>query len=108
MWQAMVNDQTRMTSMFKAAMHKLELLGQPDTLVDCSDVVPVPPALNQQSAAIPAGFTEADIEGAVGVHRNLLFSHDYLKCCSAVRHHSVPDAPHHPWPGDLRPTCVRP
>lgn len=27
-----------MQTQFKAAMHKLELLGQPDTLVDCSDV----------------------------------------------------------------------
>lgn len=34
----MVDDQNRMTTQFKAAMHKLELLGQPRTLVDCSDV----------------------------------------------------------------------
>lgn len=32
------DDQTRVQTQFKAAMHKLELLGQPDTLVDCSDV----------------------------------------------------------------------
>ncbi|EIM81779.1 atypical MnP lacking 1 acidic residue [Stereum hirsutum FP-91666 SS1] len=63
MWQEMINDQTRMQTLFKAAMHKLELLGQPDTLVDCSDVVPVPAPFTG-SAVFPATFNMSDIQQA--------------------------------------------
>lgn len=45
LWQAMVNDQTRMQTQFKAAMSKLEVLGQPRNLVDCSDVYPSHPLI---------------------------------------------------------------
>lgn len=58
------DDQTRMQTQFKAVMHKLELLGQPDTLVDCSDVVPVPAPFKGQ-AVFPATFSRRDIQQAV-------------------------------------------
>lgn len=107
----MVNDQTRMTTQFKAAMHKLELLGQPDTLVDCSDVVPAPPALNVQSAAIPAGFSAADVQAAVRCLSSCAVidgarETDELNLLSIVPSYAVPDAPYHPWPGDFRPPRV--
>ncbi|KAF8175546.1 manganese peroxidase 1 [Pholiota molesta] len=39
LWQAMVDDQTRMQTQFKAAMSKLQVLGQNTRkLIDCSDV----------------------------------------------------------------------
>lgn len=60
----MTDDQTRMQTQFKAAMSKLELLGQPSTLVDCSDVVPVPAPFKGQ-AVFPATFNRGDIEQAV-------------------------------------------
>lgn len=45
-------------------MHSLELLGQPDTLVDCSDVIPVPAPFKGQ-AVFPATFSRRDIQQAV-------------------------------------------
>ncbi|PPQ70153.1 hypothetical protein CVT26_014446 [Gymnopilus dilepis] len=61
-WQAMVDDQQRMTSEFKAAMAKLQVLGQ-DTrkLVDCSDVVPVPKTFTKQ-IKFPATFSKKDLQ----------------------------------------------
>ncbi|KAF9477501.1 manganese peroxidase 1 [Pholiota conissans] len=61
-WQAMVNDQERMMSQFKAAMAKLQVLGQ-DTrkLIDCSDVVPVP-APFAGPIKFPASFSNADLQ----------------------------------------------
>nr|BAU36969.1 manganese peroxidase [Pholiota nameko] len=62
LWQAMVNDQQRMTSQFKAAMAKLQVLGQ-DTrkLIDCSDVVPVP-APFAGPIKFPASFSNKDLQ----------------------------------------------
>ena len=54
-----------MASSFAAAMAKLAILGHNvKNLVDCSDVIPVPPKLNRQ-VAFPAGLTKADVEQAV-------------------------------------------
>ena len=53
-----------MQTQFKAAMHKLELLGQPATLVDCSDVIPVPASFSGP-AVFPATFNMSDIQQAV-------------------------------------------
>nr|UDP83131.1 manganese peroxidase 4 [Cyathus bulleri] len=62
LWQAMINDQTRMQTQFKAAMARLQVLGQ-DTnkLVDCSDVVPVPASF-PGPIKFPASFSLKDIQ----------------------------------------------
>ncbi|KAI0829879.1 peroxidase [Trametes gibbosa] len=63
-WQSMVNNQAKMISTFKAAMLKLSLIGQDvSQMVDCSDVIPIPPA-PQSPAHFPAGQTSADVEQA--------------------------------------------
>nr|BAU36967.1 manganese peroxidase [Pholiota nameko] len=61
-WQAMVNDQNRMVTEFKAAMAKLQVLGQ-DTrrLIDCSDVVPVPQPF-AGPIKFPASFSNKDLQ----------------------------------------------
>ncbi|KAL4266992.1 Versatile peroxidase VPL1 [Pleurotus pulmonarius] len=63
-WQSFVNNQSKLQSAFKAAMLKLSLVAQDKSkLVDCSDVIPVPPTLNA-AAHFPAGLTKNDIEQA--------------------------------------------
>ncbi|KAF8153853.1 manganese peroxidase 1 [Crassisporium funariophilum] len=61
-WQAMVDNEARMTSEFRAAMAKMQVLGQ-DTrrMVDCSDVVPVPKPFTSQ-IKFPASFTKQDVQ----------------------------------------------
>ncbi|KAF5329228.1 hypothetical protein D9619_009314 [Psilocybe cf. subviscida] len=63
LWQSMINDQTRMQTQFKAAMAKLQVLGQPKTLIDCSDVVPVP-APFAGPIKFPASFSKAQVQQA--------------------------------------------
>ncbi|TFK35411.1 manganese peroxidase 1 [Crucibulum laeve] len=64
LWQAMVNDQTRMQTQFKAAMAKLQVLGQDvKRMVDCSDVVPVP-ATFKGPIKFPATFSQRDVQQA--------------------------------------------
>ncbi|KAF8968532.1 manganese peroxidase 1 [Flammula alnicola] len=63
LWQSMVNDQTRMMSQFKAAMSKMQLLGQDKSkLVDCSDVVVPAPATFSGPIKFPASFSQADVQ----------------------------------------------
>ncbi|KAK7045735.1 fungal class II heme-containing peroxidase [Paramarasmius palmivorus] len=63
-WQSMVGNQAKMQTAFKAAMHKLALLGQDESqLIDCSEVIPVPPALAGK-AHLPAGLNQNDVEQA--------------------------------------------
>nr|BAU36966.1 manganese peroxidase [Pholiota nameko] len=62
LWQSMINDQTRMQTQFKAAMAKLQTLGQKN-LVDCSDVVPVPAAF-AGPIKFPPSFSQADVQVA--------------------------------------------
>ncbi|PPQ78566.1 hypothetical protein CVT25_011776 [Psilocybe cyanescens] len=61
-WQEMINNQQFMMSQFKAAMAKLQVLGQ-DTrkLIDCSDVVPVPKPFTQ-AIKFPASFSKKDVQ----------------------------------------------
>nr|UDP83133.1 manganese peroxidase 6 [Cyathus bulleri]UES62904.1 manganese peroxidase 6 [Cyathus bulleri] len=64
LWQDMINDQTRMQTQFKAAMAKLQVLGQDTSkLVDCSDVVPVPAAF-PGPIKFPASFSQSDVQQA--------------------------------------------
>ncbi|KAF8184680.1 manganese peroxidase 1 [Pholiota molesta] len=58
-WQAMVNNESRMTTQFKAAMAKLQVLGQRN-LVDCSDVIPVPASF-AGPIKFPATFAREDV-----------------------------------------------
>ncbi len=54
-----------MVAKFTAAMAKMAVLGQdPKTLVDCSEVIPVPAKALTQVAHLPAGKNLADIEAA--------------------------------------------
>ncbi|KAJ8518043.1 hypothetical protein ONZ45_g4823 [Pleurotus djamor] len=63
-WQSFVNNQAKLRSAFGAAMVKLANLGHStSSLVDCSDVIPVPPAF-AQPAHLPAGKTMSDVEQA--------------------------------------------
>ncbi|KAF9554086.1 manganese peroxidase [Agrocybe pediades] len=61
-WQNMINNQNFMMSQFKAAMAKLQVLGQ-SNLVDCSDVVPVPKTFTS-AIKFPASFTQVDVQQA--------------------------------------------
>ncbi|PPQ74381.1 hypothetical protein CVT26_000683 [Gymnopilus dilepis] len=60
-WQAMINNQQLMMAEFKAAMAKLQVLGQPRTLIDCSDVVPVPKPFTS-AIKFPASFSRKDVQ----------------------------------------------
>ncbi|KDR78109.1 hypothetical protein GALMADRAFT_138251 [Galerina marginata CBS 339.88] len=59
-WQAMINNQQLMMAEFKAAMAKLQVLGQRN-LIDCSDVVPVPKPFTS-AIKFPATFSKKDVQ----------------------------------------------
>ena len=55
-----------MVSRFEAVMQKLATVGQdPNRLIDCSDVIPVPPAAKVQTGSFPPGKSKADVASAV-------------------------------------------
>ncbi|KAF8890795.1 manganese peroxidase 1 [Gymnopilus junonius] len=60
-WQSFVNNQQKMVTEFKAAMAKLQVLGQPRNLIDCSDVVPVPKPFTS-AIKFPASFSREDVQ----------------------------------------------
>lgn len=63
--KCITDNQAKMMSAFKAAMLKLSVLGNDiNNMVDCSEVIPVPPTFNK-AATFPAGLTIADVEQAV-------------------------------------------
>ncbi|KAJ8516151.1 hypothetical protein ONZ45_g6493 [Pleurotus djamor] len=63
-WQSMVNNQAKIQDRFAATMLKLSLLGQnQNELIDCSDVIPKPPALIGV-AHFPAGTGLKNVEQA--------------------------------------------
>ncbi|KAI0702846.1 manganese peroxidase 1 [Cytidiella melzeri] len=64
-WQSFVNDHNSMVAKFEAAMSKMSVLGHdPRTLIDCSEVIPVPPLAKSNTAVLPAGKTRADVQAA--------------------------------------------
>nr|AZJ17938.1 manganese peroxidase [Irpex lacteus] len=64
-WQSFVNNQRLMVTKFEAVMSKLAVLGHnPRDLVDCSEVIPVPPRAKTNVAVLPAGKTRADVQAA--------------------------------------------
>ena len=63
------DQQQHMMDTFAAAMAKLAVLGQDvNSMVDCSDVIPVPKP-NTKPATFPAGLSNADVEQAVSLIR---------------------------------------
>ncbi|KAJ3570990.1 hypothetical protein NP233_g4039 [Leucocoprinus birnbaumii] len=63
-WQSFVNNQNKLQKEFKAAMLKLSLLGHDrSSLIDCSEVIPNPPALSD-SPHLPAGKVMSDVQQA--------------------------------------------
>ncbi|KAJ7021198.1 manganese peroxidase 1 precursor [Mycena alexandri] len=67
LWQANVNNQALMASSFQAAFAKMQVTGQDvSKMVDCSEVIPQPPALSAAAAAafFPPGITQNDVEQA--------------------------------------------
>ncbi|KAH9934460.1 heme peroxidase [Epithele typhae] len=64
-WQSYVTSQSFMMDRFTAAMKKMTVLGNDaSALVDCSEVIPTPAAAASQTAYIPAGKNQSDIEPA--------------------------------------------
>ena len=60
-----IDNHSLMVAKFESVMAKLAVLGQnPRDLVDCSEVIPQPPAFNGP-ATFPAGFGLSDIEQGV-------------------------------------------
>ncbi|KAJ7635384.1 manganese peroxidase 1 [Roridomyces roridus] len=67
LWQANVNNQQAMAQAFQQAFAKMQIIGQDaSTLVDCSDVLPAPPALSasQAQAFFPPGLNISDVQGS--------------------------------------------
>ncbi|KAJ7716902.1 manganese peroxidase 2 [Mycena maculata] len=67
LWQANVNNQAQMAINFQQAFAKMQLLGQDvSKMVDCSEVIPVPPPISASAAQafFPPGLSNADIEQA--------------------------------------------
>ncbi|KAI8996671.1 lignin peroxidase isozyme [Trametes punicea] len=63
-WQSFVGNQTKAQQMFQFVFHDLSILGQDiNELVDCTEVVPIPPP-PQGQAHFPAGLTLNDVEQA--------------------------------------------
>ncbi|KAI0072723.1 manganese peroxidase 1 precursor [Panus rudis PR-1116 ss-1] len=63
-WQSFVNNQEKLVETFPTVMLKLQLLGQDvNNMVDCSEVIPVPPPFNKP-ATFPAGLSNKDVEQA--------------------------------------------
>nr|AZJ17942.1 manganese peroxidase [Irpex lacteus] len=64
-WQSFVNNHNAMVTKFETVMSKLATVGQdPSNLVDCSDVIPVPPAAKVQVGHLPPGKTLDDVDSA--------------------------------------------
>ncbi|KAI0344625.1 short manganese peroxidase [Trametopsis cervina] len=64
-WQSFLTDHTSMVTKFEKVMAKMSVLGHdPRTLVDCSEVIPVPPAAKAKTASFPAGKSRNDIQVA--------------------------------------------
>ncbi|KAJ7431424.1 manganese peroxidase 1 [Mycena galericulata] len=67
LWQANVNQQAFMATAFQQAFAKMQVLGQDvSKMVDCSEVIPIPPPISAQAAQafFPAGLSNADVEQA--------------------------------------------
>lgn len=62
-------DHSSMVSKFETVMAKLAVVGQnPNALLDCSDVIPVPSAAKVQTGSFPPGKSKTDVQSAVRLH----------------------------------------
>ncbi|KAF8805284.1 manganese peroxidase [Phlegmacium glaucopus] len=62
LWQESVNNQKHVTTVFKQAMAKLQVLGQnTKKLIDCSEIVPTSTPFTSD-IKFPASFSQADVE----------------------------------------------
>ncbi|KAF8801715.1 heme peroxidase [Phlegmacium glaucopus] len=62
LWQESVNNQKHVTTVFKQAMAKLQVLGQnTKKLIDCSEIVPTSAPFTSD-IKFPASFSQADVE----------------------------------------------
>ena len=62
----MLDNHAAMVTKFETVMAKLATVGQtPSKLIDCSDVIPVPPAAKVQVGTFPPGKSHADVDSAV-------------------------------------------
>ncbi|KAF7303599.1 Peroxidase [Mycena indigotica] len=75
-WQSLASSQTRMQTNFRAAMSKLAILGQDrSSLIDCSDVIPIPPPLVGHPH-LPAGVSPSAVEQACATSPFPVFTAD--------------------------------
>ncbi|KAF7317425.1 Peroxidase [Mycena chlorophos] len=65
-WQEMAGNQSRMQQQFAAAFLKMSMIGHnPNSLIDCSDVIPAPPALPANAGPhLPPTLDQKDIQQA--------------------------------------------
>lgn len=64
-WQSLISNHERMVSKFESVMSRLATVGQnPRSLVDCSEVIPVPKTVKLPAPTLPAGKTVSDIQAA--------------------------------------------
>ena len=85
-WQSFVNEQEFMAASFKAAMAKLAILGHSrSSLVDCSDVVPVPKPAVKKPATFPASTGPKDLELSCALLRFPTLTTD-RECCLFFRY----------------------
>jgi hypothetical protein len=67
LWQANVNNQAHMASTFQKAFAKMQVIGQDvSKMVDCSELIPVPPTLSASAANafFPPGLFNANVQQA--------------------------------------------
>lgn len=56
-WEGFIGEQEKMVEEFKSAMTKLSMVGQnQEAMVDCSELIPIPPAAPPSSVRFPPGF----------------------------------------------------
>ncbi|KAK0212384.1 manganese dependent peroxidase 1 [Desarmillaria ectypa] len=65
-WQSLMNDHAKLQRVFKDAMLKLSILGHDQRdLIDCSDVIPIPPLLPRNAGPhLPPNTTRKDVDVA--------------------------------------------
>ncbi|KAK0459157.1 manganese dependent peroxidase 1 [Desarmillaria tabescens] len=65
-WQSLMTDHAKLQRVFKDAMLKLSILGHNEgDLIDCSDVIPVPPVLPSNAGPhFPPNITRKDVDVA--------------------------------------------
>ena len=105
----------RMVSKFESVMSRLATVGQvsasgicmtiaiqkypqnPRSLVDCSEVIPVPKAVKLPAPTLPAGKTVSDIQAAVCVDLSSCDKYLIFLWKLSVRGYPFPEASSGPW-----------